>query len=178
MISLKDVAGIYRTPLLDLVFEAARVHRMNFNPRHIQRSTLMSIKTGGCSENCGYCSQSQHHKTHVKPTKMSNVADVVKAARRAKENGSARFCIGAAWREVGNKHAFKNIIEMVRSIKSATPDLEVCATLGMISLEHAKQLKDAGLTAYNHNLDTSREYYGNVATTRTSTECASTISMT
>jgi len=161
----EEVQKIYDTPLMELVFNAAAVHRIHFHPLEVQQSTLLSIKTGGCSENCGYCSQSQHHKTFVKPTPTMKIDDVLEAAKRAKDAGSTRFCMGSAWREVGNKHAFKRVLEMVREINGM--GMEVCTTLGMLTPEQAKQLKEAGLTAYNHNLDTSREYYPKVVSTRT-----------
>mmetsp|Transcript_3903 Transcript_3903/g.4770 ORF Transcript_3903/g.4770 Transcript_3903/m.4770 type:complete len:427 (-) Transcript_3903:69-1349(-) len=160
----EEIQAIYDTPLMELVFKAAAVHRVNFHPLEVQQSTLLSIKTGGCSENCGYCSQSQHHKTFVKPTPTMKIDDVLEAAKRAKNAGSTRFCMGSAWREVGNKHAFKRVLEMVKEINGM--GMEVCTTLGMLTADQAKQLKEAGLTAYNHNLDTSREYYPKVVTTR------------
>lgn len=163
--SLDEIRSIYDMPLLELIREAAMVHRAHWDTRDVQQCTLLSIKTGGCSENCGYCSQSQRYKTHVKPTKQMAVDDVVAAAKRAKAAGSTRFCMGAAWRELGNKQrAFDDILSMVRQISAE--GLEVCATLGMLNPEQALKLKDAGLTAYNHNLDTSREYYPSVVTTR------------
>jgi biotin synthase len=150
---------------MELVFRAAQVHRQYWDPRQVQKSTLLSIKTGGCTENCGYCSQSSHHETFVKPTKTLQSEEILNAARRAKDAGSTRFCMGSAWREVGNKHAFKRVLEVVREINGM--GMEVCTTLGMLTAEQAKQLKEAGLTAYNHNLDTSPEYYPKVVTTRT-----------
>eukprot|EP00512_Aurantiochytrium_limacinum_P004657 CAMPEP_0171500618 /NCGR_PEP_ID=MMETSP0958-20121227/9085_1 /TAXON_ID=87120 /ORGANISM="Aurantiochytrium limacinum, Strain ATCCMYA-1381" /LENGTH=443 /DNA_ID=CAMNT_0012035307 /DNA_START=1183 /DNA_END=2514 /DNA_ORIENTATION=- len=160
----EEIQAIYDKPLIDLMFEAAAVHRVNFHPREVQQSTLLSIKTGGCSENCGYCSQSQHHKTFVKPTPTMKLDDVLDAARRAKTAGSTRFCMGSAWREVGNKKAFNRVLEMVKEINGM--GMEVCTTLGMLTPDQAKQLKEAGLTAYNHNIDTSREYYPKVVSTR------------
>ena len=162
----EEVSEIYNMPLMELLYQAATVHRMFFDPREVQQCTLISIKTGGCTEDCGYCSQSVRHKTFVKPTPQMKVEEVLAAARRAKESGSTRFCMGAAWRELGNKkNAFKHILEMVRGVRDL--DLECCATLGMLNEEQAQQLKEAGLTAYNHNLDTSPEYYPKVITTRT-----------
>lgn len=160
-----EIRDIYNSPLLDLVFRAANVHRYHFKPNEVQQSTLLSIKTGGCSENCGYCSQSQHHKTGLKPTKMLTTVQVLAAAARAKADGSTRFCMGAAWREIGNKHAFEEVLKMVRGVKLL--GMEACVTLGMLNSDHAKRLSEAGLTAYNHNIDTSREYYPSVVTTRT-----------
>jgi len=162
----EEIQSIYNLPFLELLYKASTVHRMFWNPREVQQCTLISIKTGGCTEDCGYCSQSVKHKTHVKPTPQMKVAEVVEAARRAKEAGSTRFCMGAAWRELGNKqNAFRHILDMVEQVNGM--GLEVCATLGMVTPDQARQLKQAGLSAYNHNLDTSPEYYPKVITTRT-----------
>ncbi|GLE09061.1 hypothetical protein PINS_up020627 [Pythium insidiosum] len=161
----EQVKAIYDQPLLELVYKAATVHRMHFDPREVQQCTLLSIKTGGCTEDCKYCSQSVRHKTFVKPEPTKKVQEVVEMARRAKAAGSTRFCMGSAWREVGKKNAFKHILTMVREIRAM--DLEVCCTLGMLTEEQAVQLKEAGLSAYNHNLDTSREHYAKIITTRT-----------
>jgi biotin synthase len=161
----EEIKVLYHKPLLDLVFRASNVHRYHFKSNEIQKCTLVSIKTGGCSENCGYCAQSQHHRTSVKPTSMLTREQVRIAAMKAKAEGSTRFCMGAAWRGAGNKRAFQSVLDMVRDVKEI--GLEACVTLGMINDAHAKQLKDAGLTAYNHNLDTSREFYPNVVSTRT-----------
>jgi biotin synthase len=161
----EEVQAIFEQPLLELVYKAATVHRMHFDPTEVQQCTLLSIKTGGCTEDCKYCSQSSRHKTFVKPEPTKKVQEVVEMARRAKAAGSTRFCMGSAWREVGKKNAFKHILDMVRQVKDM--DLEVCCTLGMLTEEQAVQLKEAGLSAYNHNLDTSREHYAKVITTRT-----------
>jgi biotin synthase len=162
---VEEISEIYKMPMLELLYRAATVHRMFFNPREVQQCTLLSIKTGGCTEDCGYCSQSVRHKTFVKPTPQMKVQEVLAAASRAKEAGSTRFCMGAAWRELGNKqNAFAHILDMVKGVNSM--GLEVCCTLGMLTLDQAKQLKEAGLSAYNHNLDTSREHYPKVITTR------------
>jgi len=164
--TVEEVRSIYSLPLLELVREAAMVHRAHWETRDVQRCTLLSIKTGGCTENCGYCSQSQRYKTHVKPTRQMAVDEVVAAARRAKAAGSTRFCMGAAWRELGGKQkAFTDILSMVEQVSAE--GLEVCATLGMLTPDQAVALRRAGLTAYNHNLDTSRDYYPSVVTTRT-----------
>ncbi|KAJ8600084.1 hypothetical protein CTAYLR_001903 [Chrysophaeum taylorii] len=164
--TVPEIRAIYNMPLLELVREATLVHRAYWESRDVQRCTLLSIKTGGCTENCGYCSQSTRYKTHVKPTPQMTVDQVLEAARRAKEAGSTRFCMGAAWRQLGNKRrAFSDILEMVEKVSAE--GLEVCATLGMLDPTQATQLKQAGLTAYNHNLDTSRDYYPSVVTTRT-----------
>jgi biotin synthase len=169
----QEIQQIYDTPLLDLVHNASVIHRAYWNPRHVQRSTLLSIKTGGCSENCGYCSQSQHHDTFVKATPTLPLDDIIAAAKRAKASGSTRFCMGSAWREVGNKHAFKRVLEAVKEINGM--GMEVCTTLGMLTPEQAQQLKQAGLTAYNHNIDTSPEYYPKVVTTRTYNDRLNTV---
>jgi biotin synthase len=148
------------------MYRAATVHRMYWNPSEVQQCTLLSIKTGGCTEDCSYCSQSVRHSTFVKPTPTLKVQQVLEAARQAKDAGSTRFCMGAAWRELGNKqNAFNHILDMVRGVNSM--GLEVCCTLGMLTKDQALQLKEAGLTAYNHNLDTSPEHYPKVITTRT-----------
>lgn len=169
----EEIQQIYDTPLLELVFRASAVHRQYWDSRQVQKSTLLSIKTGGCTENCGYCSQSQHHDTFVKPTKTMESELILQAARRAKEAGSTRFCMGSAWREVGNKHAFKRVLDVVSEINGM--GMEVCTTLGMLTADQAVQLKAAGLTAYNHNLDTSKEYYPKVVSTRTYEDRLNTI---
>jgi biotin synthase len=162
----EEVAAIYGMPFTELLFRAASVHRANFDPLEVQRCTLLSVKTGGCTEDCKYCAQSTRHSTAVKATPMMQADEVLEAARRAKESGSTRFCMGTAWRELGaKKTAFKRILGMVREVKKL--DLEVCCTLGMLSEEQAVELKSAGLDAYNHNLDTSREHYPKVISTRT-----------
>ncbi|KAJ5376589.1 hypothetical protein N7509_013475 [Penicillium cosmopolitanum] len=161
----EEVAQVYNTPLNQLTYASAAVHRRFHDPSAIQMCTLMNIKTGGCSEDCSYCAQSSRHDTGLKATKMSPVDDVLEKARIAKSNGSTRFCMGAAWRDMrGRKTSLKNVKAMVSGIREM--NMEVCVTLGMIDEHQAKELKDAGLTAYNHNLDTSREFYPNVITTR------------
>ncbi|KAK1232603.1 biotin synthase [Marasmius sp. AFHP31] len=161
----KEIQDIYNSPLLDLVFRAASVHREHQDPNKIQLCTLMNIKTGGCSEDCSYCSQSSRYSTATKASRLVDIDPVIEAARKAKENGSTRFCMGAAWRDLsGRKRGFERILDMVREVRGM--GMEVCTTLGMLSPEQAKQLKEAGLTAYNHNLDTSREFYPKVITTR------------
>jgi len=169
-----EIAKIYALPFHELMYRASTVHRMFWDPSEVQQCTLLSIKTGGCTEDCSYCSQSSKHKTFVKPTPTMKVEAVLEAARRAKQAGSTRFCMGAGWRELGNKkNAFKNILEMVKGVNSM--GMEVCCTLGMLDAQQAKDLKAAGLTAYNHNLDTSPEYYPNVITTRSYEERLNTI---
>ncbi|CAM9507388.1 unnamed protein product [Ectocarpus sp. 4 AP-2014] len=171
----EEIREVYEMPMLELLYRASSVHRMFFDPTEVQQCTLLSIKTGGCTEDCGYCSQSVRHKTFVKPTPQMKIDEVMAAAKRAKEAGSTRFCMGAAWRELGNKKkAFNNILDMVREVNGM--GMEVCCTLGMLNGEQAKQLKEAGLTAYNHNLDTSREFYPSVITTRSYEDRLETIS--
>ena len=164
--SKAEIAEIYRLPFTELLHRASSVHREHFDPLEVQRCTLLSIKTGGCNEDCKYCAQSTRYKTFVKPEPMMSVDAVVEAAARAKQAGSTRFCMGTAWRELGNKKgAFGKILDMVKQVN--VMGLEVCCTLGMVNEQQAVQLKEAGLTAYNHNLDTSREYYPSVISTRT-----------
>ncbi|KAI5124437.1 hypothetical protein M0805_008321 [Coniferiporia weirii] len=171
----QEIQQIYDTPLLGLIFRAAAVHREYHNPSKIQLCTLMNIKTGGCTEDCKYCSQSSRYSTATKADRLVDIEPVLEAARKAKENGSTRFCMGAAWRDLaGRKRGFERILEMVREVRGM--GMEVCTTLGMLSPAQAKQLKEAGLTAYNHNLDTSREFYPQVITTRSYDERLDTIS--
>lgn len=144
--------------------EAAAVHRQFHKPGQVQACTLLSIKTGGCPEDCAYCAQSVRYQTGVQVHRLLDVEVVVEAARQAKEAGATRFCMGAAWREVRTNRDFERVLEMVRQVRAL--GLEVCATLGMLTLEQALALKEAGLTAYNHNLDTSESYYSKVITTR------------
>jgi biotin synthase len=160
-----EVQALYQLPLLDLVYQAATVHRKHHDHHEVQLCTLISIKTGGCPEDCGYCSQSVHHKTGLKNEPLMQIDAVLAAARRAKKSGSTRFCMGAAWRDVKDGRGFDRVLEMVRGV--AALDLEVCCTLGMLNAEQAQKLKEAGLTAYNHNLDTSEDHYGKIVTTRT-----------
>lgn len=170
----EEIATIYNLPYHELMYRASTVHRMYWNPAEVQQCTLLSIKTGGCTEDCSYCSQSTRHKTFVKPTPTMKVQEVLKAAKNAKEAGSTRFCMGAAWRELGNKkNAFNHILEMVSGVNKM--GMEVCCTLGMLTAEQAKQLKEAGLSAYNHNLDTSPEHYPKVITTRSYEDRLNTI---
>lgn len=151
------------------------MHRRFHDPAAIQMCTLMNIKTGGCSEDCAYCAQSSRYNTGLKATKMSSVDEVLEAARIAKQNGSTRFCMGAAWRDMrGRKTSLRRIKEMVSGVRAM--GMEVCVTLGMIDGEQAKELKEAGLTAYNHNLDTSREFYPSIITSRTYDERLQTLS--
>ena len=160
-----EVKRIYDQPLMDLIFQAATVHREHQAPNDVQVCTLLSIKTSGCPEDCSYCPQSVHNNSEVEFEKLLQVEPVLAAAREAKESGSTRFCMGAAWREARDGAQFDRVLEMVRGISDL--GLEVCCTLGMISDDQARRLKDAGLGAYNHNLDTSENYYPKVITTRT-----------
>ena len=159
-----DVVALFALPFNDLIFRAQQVHREHFDANAVQLSTLLSIKTGGCEEDCGYCSQSSHHDTGLKAEKLMDVDTVLDAARAAKANGASRFCMGAAWRNPKERH-MPALTEMVRGVKEL--GLETCMTLGMLEDEQAQQLADAGLDYYNHNLDTSPEFYGQVISTRT-----------
>ena len=160
-----EIQALYDKPFLDLVYQAASVHRQFHNPEEVQVCSLLSIKTGGCPEDCGYCSQSVHHETSVEVQPLLDVDAVIEAATRAKKAGATRFCMGAAWREVRDNRAFDRVLEMVSAVRDM--DLEVCCTLGMLNEEQAQKLKAAGLHAYNHNIDTSPENYGSVCSTRT-----------
>lgn len=164
---------IYNLPFPDLIYKAQTIHRQNFSALTIQKSTLLSIKTGGCSEDCAYCPQSVHHDTGLERHKLLSKDIVVEKALKAKDEGSSRFCMGAAWRQVKDGEDFDNILEIVKSVSEL--GLEVCCTLGMLSSDQAKRLKDAGCHAYNHNLDTSPEYYGDVISTRTYQDRINTI---
>ena len=170
---IEEVAKIYRQPLLDLVYEAASVHRKYHNSREVQISTLLSVKTGACSEDCSYCSQSSKYRTGLAPERIYDVEKVLDVARKAKGMGSSRFCMGAAQREVKNNREFELILEMVKGVRSL--GLEVCCTLGMLTLEQARRLKEAGLDYYNHNIDTSKEHYDSVITTHSFEERLQTL---
>ena len=160
----EEVLAIYNKPLMELLYEAASVHRMNHDPNTVQVSTLLSIKTGGCSEDCGYCPQAARYHTDIEGNDLMTVNQVKAQALRAKESGSSRVCMGAAWRNVKDGPEFDQVLEMVRTINKL--DMEVCCTLGMVTENQAKRLAEAGLYAYNHNLDTSEEYYKEVISTR------------
>ncbi len=160
---LEEVRALFEMPFNDLIFRAQGVHRAHFDPNAVQISTLLNIKTGGCSENCGYCSQSAHHETGLEREALMAFDEVMAAAKAAKEKGASRFCMGAAWRSPKAKD-LEPVIEMVKGVKSM--GLETCVTLGMLEKAQADALKEAGLDYYNHNLDASREYYENVVTTR------------
>ncbi len=159
-----EIAALFALPFNDLLFQAQTVHRAHFDPNHVQLSTLLSIKTGGCAENCGYCSQSAHHDTGLKASKLMEVEQVLEAAAQAKANGSERFCMGAAWREPKDRD-MDTIVGMIEGVKAM--GLETCMTLGMLSDSQADRLAEAGLDYYNHNIDTAPENYANVITTRT-----------
>ncbi|MEQ8530482.1 MAG: biotin synthase BioB [Imperialibacter sp.] len=160
-----EIDEIYNSPMLDLIYRAATVHREYSDPQEVQVCTLLSVKTGGCPEDCSYCPQAARYHTDVKVQKLMDVDEVLSNAKAAKENGSTRFCMGAAWREVRDNKDFDKVIEMVKGVNQI--GMEVCCTLGMITESQAKRLKEAGLYAYNHNLDTSEEAYEDIITTRT-----------
>jgi biotin synthase len=164
-VTLEEVRALYDLPLTELVFRAQSVHRQHHAPDSVQLCTLLSIKTGGCPENCGYCSQSARHEKKIEAQPLMDEQEVLAAAKRAREAGATRFCMGAAWRNAKSGEQFERVLNMVRGVREL--GMEACVTLGMLTQEQADALKEAGLTAYNHNLDTSREYYGSVVTTRT-----------
>ena len=168
------VERYYRLPLTELLCQAQGIHRQYHDPTAIQRCTLLSIKTGGCSEDCAYCPQSAHYETGVSSQALMDTESVLEAARSAKSAGSTRFCMGAAWREVDDGPSFDRILKMVEGV--AALDMEVCTTLGMLTSDQARRLKSAGLTAYNHNLDTSPEFYRQIITTRAYADRLATLS--
>ena len=171
--SLEDIESLYHLPFNDLIYKAQTIHRENHDPNKIQVSTLMSIKTGGCPEDCKYCSQSIKYNTDVEIEKLLSVDDVVAQARAAKNSGASRFCMGAAWRNLNDSNLSK-IKDMVKAVKSL--NLETCLTLGMLKKEQAESLKECGLDYYNHNLDSSEEYYSKVVSTRTYKDRLNTLS--
>lgn len=162
--SVAAVAALFELPFNDLLFRAQQVHRANFDANTVQLSTLLSIKTGGCEEDCGYCPQSAHHDTGLKASKLMPLDEVLAAAQAAKDHGATRFCMGAAWRSPKERH-LEPVIDMVRGVKAL--GLETCVTLGMLEAEQALRLKDAGLDYYNHNLDSAPAFYDRIITTRT-----------
>ena len=164
-LSREAIQAIYDRPLLELVFEAGTVHREHNDPSAVQCASLLSIKTGACPEDCAYCPQSAHYNTELEREPLMDTAEVVDAAKNAKEGGADRFCMGAAWRGVRDGEAFDRFLAMVSEVKAL--GLETCATLGMLNDDQAKRLEAAGLDYYNHNLDTSPEYYDKIITTRT-----------
>ncbi len=162
--TVEAIEALYELPFNDLLFRAQAVHRENFDPNAVQVSTLLSVKTGGCSEDCGYCPQAARYNTEVNNEPMMPIEEVLKAAKAAKDNGASRFCMGAAWRSPKQRD-LEPVLKMIAEVKAM--GLETCATLGMLKEGMAEQLKDAGLDYYNHNLDTAPEYYGDVISTRT-----------
>jgi biotin synthase len=160
----EEILEIYNTPLLELISRASEVHKQNHKLGEVQISSLLSIKTGGCPEDCAYCPQAARYQTEVKIHKLMDVKEVSESADNAKRGGASRMCLGAAWREVRNNKDFDKVLDMVKVINSK--GLEVCATLGMVTEEQAKKLAEAGLYAYNHNIDTSEENYNNIISTR------------
>lgn len=165
MLVRSTVNFIFSKPLKELIAEAAETHAKSFPQNEVQLSTLLSIKTGGCPENCSYCPQSAHHQTDLERKGLLSVGEVRTVALAAKENGATRFCMGAAWREVKDGPDFDQVLSMVREVKGL--GLEVCCTLGMLNESQALRLKEAGLYAYNHNIDSSREFYSKIISTRT-----------
>lgn len=160
-----EITAIYNKPLLPLVLEAANVHAQNHKFGEVQISSLLSIKTGGCSEDCSYCPQAARYNTGVNVQALMKVDDVVTSAKAAQAGGASRFCMGAAWREVRNNSDFERVLEMVKEVNGL--GMEVCCTLGMVTEDQAEKLAQAGLYAYNHNIDTSRDHYTEIITTRT-----------
>lgn len=169
----EEITAIYHKPFLDLVYEAASIHRENKDYNEVQISSLISIKTGGCAEDCSYCPQAARYHTDVDVQALMKVDQVVDAAKKAKEGGASRLCMGAAWREVRDNRDFDRVIDMVKAVNEL--DMEVCCTLGMLTENQAQRLADAGLYAYNHNLDTSEEDYKRIISTRTYDDRLNTI---
>ena len=161
----EEISEIYNSPILELVYKGATVHREHHQTGEVQVCTLLSVKTGGCPEDCAYCPQAARYHTEVKVHKLLEVSEVLEKALDAKEAGSTRFCMGAAWREVRDNKDFDKVLDMVKGVSQM--GMEVCCTLGMLSEEQGQKLKNAGLYAYNHNLDTSVEFYGDIISTRT-----------
>ena len=169
-----EISKLFHMPLNDLLFKAHTIHRENFNPNEVQTSTLMSIKTGACPEDCAYCPQSGHYNTGLSKEQLVALDEVIKAAKSAKETGATRFCMGAAWKSPSGKD-FPVVLEMVKAVKEL--ELETCVTLGKLSKEQTLALKTVGLDYYNHNLDTSKEYYEQIITTRTFDDRLDTLEM-
>ncbi|MDB2414972.1 biotin synthase BioB [Rickettsiales bacterium] len=160
----EEVIDLFNLPFSDLLYKASSIHRENFDPNEVQVSTLLSIKTGGCPENCSYCPQSAHYDTGLEKESMLDVNKVVSEAQKAKDAGASRFCMGAAWRNINDRDVGK-VSELVSAVKNL--GLETCLTLGMAKKDQLEKLKDAGLDYYNHNIDTSEEHYANIISTRT-----------
>lgn len=171
--TLIQAKQLYTKSLPELIHSAQRVHREHHDPTTVQLCSLLSVKTGGCPEDCSYCPQSAHHNTHVGSERLLDTAEVLRRAKQARAGGATRFCMGAAWREARDGQQFERILDMVRGVRAL--GMEACATLGMLSDAQAERLADAGLTAYNHNLDTSRAFYGEIVTTRTYDERLATL---
>lgn len=163
--TLTEIKDVYDTPLLELIYRAATLHRTYNDTAEVQVCTLLSIKTGGCSEDCAYCPQAARYSTGIEVQALMQKEEVLSYAQKAKEAGSTRFCMGAAWREVRDNRDFDRVLDMVKGVNEM--GMEVCCTLGMLTEYQAQRLADAGLYAYNHNLDTSKEHYGDIITTRT-----------
>ncbi len=173
--TVDEVEALMRLPLLDLVGRANVVHRTYHDPNDIQKASLLSIKTGSCPEDCAYCPQSAHHReVELTKEKLMNPAHVISLAKRARDAGAERFCMGAAWRQVRDGEEFDNVLDMVRGVRDL--GMEACVTLGMLKPHQAKRLAEVGLTAYNHNLDTSPEFYGEIIGTRTYQDRLETLS--
>jgi biotin synthase len=162
--SKEEISALFELPFNDLLFQAQSIHRQHFDPNQVQVSTLLSIKTGACPEDCGYCSQSARNDAEIERERLLPLDEVIEKAQLAKQNGASRFCMGAAWRNPTDKNLDK-VIDMIIAVKNL--GLETCVTLGMLTEQQSRRLKDAGLDYYNHNLDTSPEYYGDIITTRT-----------
>jgi biotin synthase len=169
----QEIQEIYELPLLELVYRAATVHRTYNNTAEVQVCTLLSVKTGGCSEDCAYCPQAARYHTDLKVHALMQTEEVLKYAEKAKQAGSTRFCMGAAWREIRDNRDFERVLDMVKGVNAM--GMEVCCTLGMLTPTQAERLAEAGLYAYNHNLDTSSEYYEEIITTRTYQERLDTL---
>ena len=169
----EEIREVYNTPLLELIYKAAQIHRQFHNSIEVQVSSLISIKTGGCAEDCAYCPQAARYNTDVKVHKLMSVSEVNLCADKAKSGGASRMCLGAAWREVRDNKDFDKVLDMVKTINAK--GMEVCCTLGMLTEEQAQKLADAGLYAYNHNLDTSEENYESIISTRTYNDRLNTI---
>mgnify|MGYP002021984453 FL=1 len=172
-ISSEKIKNLFSLPLNELIFKAREIHKKNFEDGDVQLASLISIKTGSCPEDCKYCPQSAHYNVDLKKENLIDVSEVKKAAKLAKKNGANRFCMGAAWKKLRDGKDLDSVIEMIKEVKSL--DLEACVTLGSITKDQAEKLKDAGLDAYNHNIDTSPDYYKKIITTRTFDERLETI---
>ena len=172
-ISSEEIKNLFSLPLNELIFKARKIHKKNFEDGDVQLASLISIKTGSCPEDCKYCPQSAHYNVNLKKENLIDVSEVKEAAKLAKKNGANRFCMGAAWKKLRDGKDIDAVIEMIKEVKSL--DLEACVTLGSITKDQAERLKDAGLDAYNHNIDTSPDYYKKIITTRTFDERLETI---